>query len=65
MLLEHLDGELDEESSRRIEQHLAACRGCFTRAEFERHLRARIAEAGAVEAPASLRERIRFLIERF
>lgn len=64
-LFAYLDGELDAVTGEGIELHLEACRGCFSRAEFERRLRARLAEAAAVEAPEALRRRIRSLIERF
>jgi anti-sigma factor (TIGR02949 family) len=64
-LLEYLDRELDADAQRDIEHHLETCRACFTRAEFERRLRARVAEAGEVKAPQSLRRRIRALIGRY
>jgi len=64
-LFAYLDGELDAVIGEDIERHLEACRGCFSRAEFERRLRAKLAEAAAVEAPEALRRRIRLLIERF
>ena len=64
-LLEYLDRELDSGAQRDIEHHLETCRACFTRAEFERRLRARVAEAGEVKAPQSLRRRIRALIGRY
>ena len=64
-LFAFLDRELDDELSQRIDHHLARCRDCFSRAEFERRLRARLAEAGEAEAPASLRLRTRRLLERF
>ena len=64
-LLEYLDGELDEVDRSRMERHLETCRGCFTRAEFERRLRARVAETGSSRAPESFRQRIRGLMERF
>jgi mycothiol system anti-sigma-R factor len=64
-LLEYLDRELDAEAQRDVERHLETCRACFTRAEFERRLRARVAEAGEAKAPQSLRRRIRALIGRY
>lgn len=64
-LLEYLDRELDAEAQRDIERHLETCRGCFSRAEFERRLRSRVTEAGEVKAPESLRRRIRALIGRY
>tara|TARA_R110002049_G_scaffold111844_4_gene261154 strand:- start:773 stop:1006 length:234 start_codon:yes stop_codon:yes gene_type:complete len=64
-LLEFLDDEIDSVTEQRISEHLAHCRACFSRAEFERRLRARIAESGDVQAPESLRRRIRSLLDRY
>jgi len=64
-LLEYLDRELDAAAQQEVERHLEACRGCFSRAEFERRLRARVAETGDVKAPESLRERVRTLVARY
>lgn len=64
-LFEYLDHALDAQTSAEIERHLDACRGCFSRAEFERRLRARVAETGTASAPATLRARIKALIDRF
>jgi anti-sigma factor (TIGR02949 family) len=64
-LLAYLDQALDAPLSAEMEQHLASCRGCFSRAEFERRLRQRVAETGTVTAPDSLRDRIKALTDRF
>ena len=64
-LLAYLDQELTPETSAEIDRHLAECRGCFSRAEFERRLRSRVAATGTASAPESLRARIKALIERF
>lgn len=64
-LLEYLDRELDAPTQRRMERHLETCRGCFSRAEFERRLRQRVAETGEAKAPDSLRRRVRALMDRF
>ncbi len=64
-LFAFLDCELDTERQQRIEQHLHRCRDCFTRAEFERRLRARIREASEVEAPERLRQRVKGLLHEF
>jgi anti-sigma factor (TIGR02949 family) len=64
-LLEYLDRELDAAAQLEVERHLETCRGCFSRAEFERRLRARVAETGDVKAPESLRRRIRALVARY
>lgn len=64
-ILEYLDGELDEAAERQMDRHLRTCRGCFTRAEFERRLRRLVAETGSAPAPRSLRRRVRGLMDRF
>ena len=64
-LLAYLDRELDDGISERIEAHLERCRDCFTRAEFERHLRDRVREAAATQAPETLHRRLRKLIDSF
>ena len=64
-LLEYLDCELDAHTSSEIDQHLEECRGCFSRAEFERRLNARLRDSGSEPAPSSLRDRIKDLMERF
>ncbi len=64
-LFAFLDHELDEDRQQRIEHHLTRCRDCFTRAEFERRLRARIREASEVKAPERLRRRVKGLLNEF
>jgi anti-sigma factor (TIGR02949 family) len=64
-LFEFIDRELDESARREVEQHLETCRGCFSRAEFERRLRARVAQAAEERAPERLRQRIRLLMDRY
>jgi anti-sigma factor (TIGR02949 family) len=64
-LMAYLDHEVDSEAAANIEHHLEVCRGCFSRAEFERHLREHVRAAGAQRAPDSLRMRIKQIIDRF
>lgn len=64
-LFSYLDGEIDRERMAAIERHLERCRDCFTRAEFERRLRQRTAQAATVQAPGRLRQRIRKLIDSY
>jgi anti-sigma factor (TIGR02949 family) len=64
-LLTYLDHELEAETSSRIAHHLELCRGCFSRAEFERKLKAHLRSCGTVRAPARLRSRLKQLIDRF
>lgn len=64
-LFDYLDRELDDQQAASIERHLHRCRDCFTRAEFEKRLRARVEATGTAAAPPRLRRRIRELIDRF
>jgi anti-sigma factor (TIGR02949 family) len=55
-LFTYLDGELTHDHAIAIDRHLERCRDCFSRAEFEKRLRARIrdsAKARGARAPAS------------
>lgn len=63
-LFEHLDRELDPAHAAAIDRHLAGCRGCFTRAEFERRL-LDLMRAQSAEAPHALRDRIARVVEDF
>ncbi|MCE8018001.1 anti-sigma factor [Halomonas sp. MCCC 1A17488] len=64
-LFDYLDRELDPQEATDVERHLHRCRDCFTRAEFERRLRARVTATGTAKAPPRLHQRIRTLLDRF
>ena len=64
-LLEYLDRELGMVKHREVEHHLDICRGCFSRAEFEQRLKARLREAGRETAGESFGERIKLLLRGF
>lgn len=64
-LMAYLDHEIDGAAAANIEHHLEACRGCFSRAEFERHLKEHVHAAGSQTAPATLRARIKQIVEKF
>jgi anti-sigma factor (TIGR02949 family) len=64
-LAEYLDAELREEGRNEMEQHLARCRSCFSRVEFEKRLKAETAALGREPASAELERRIRELVETF
>lgn len=65
MLAEHLDGELDEPHQHDVEDHLRTCRSCYSRAEFERRLKAQVGELRAQAVQPGFEQRIRELIGRF
>lgn len=64
-LFDYLDRELDGQQAADIERHLARCRDCFTRAEFEKRLRARVEASGTATTPPRLRRRLRDLLDHF
>ena len=64
-LLHYLDGEIDAAKRAEIDRHLQECRGCYSRAEFEKALRDKIGKLGEEKAPASLRQRIKALMDAF
>jgi anti-sigma factor RsiW len=65
LLAEHLDGELADAQNTAVEQHLARCRSCFSRAEFERRLKARLVTLRNQPLETTFEERIRSLIGQF
>lgn len=64
-LVAYLDRETDAHTTADIARHLEECRGCFSRAEFERRLKAQVRAAGSRAAPERLRARIRKLVDKF
>lgn len=65
-LYAYLDGELkDEDSILKFKQHLAHCRSCYSRSELETELNQRIKTSGKAATPATLKTRLRKVIEDF
>jgi anti-sigma factor (TIGR02949 family) len=65
LLAEYLDGELAQGDRSTLERHLAICRGCFSRTEFERLLRERLASLGSEPPTPAFAQRVRTMVERF
>ncbi len=59
-LFAFLDGELDGDLEQRLEAHVARCKHCFERADFERRFLAALKQAKecAECCPKELRERV-------
>lgn len=58
-LFDFLDGECAEEVESRLKAHVARCRHCFERADFERRFLEAVHAARAGETcPKALRERV-------
>jgi anti-sigma factor (TIGR02949 family) len=65
-LYAYLNGELkDPDAVAKIEHHLDHCRSCFSRAQIERELNARLKQSGNDTPPESLQNRLKKLIDNF
>ena len=64
-LAEYLDGELNSDDAKGVASHLETCRSCYSRAEFERLLKTRVAELRACEMESDFERRIRTMIRDF
>jgi anti-sigma factor (TIGR02949 family) len=63
-LYAYLDGEInDDESIEKVEHHLQHCHSCFTRSQLEGLLTERMRLAASKQAPDSLQDRVRKLID--
>ena len=65
LLAAHLDGELEDDGRHDVETHLALCRSCFSRAEFEGRLKAQLGTLREQPSQAAFEARIRALIGQF
>ena len=64
-LYDYLDQELAGSTQVDIDEHIKDCRECFSRAEFERALRKKVAGSIEADTPADTRNRLEALIKRF
>lgn len=66
-LAAYLDGELQTASQQEVEDHIARCRSCYSRAEFERRMKQELAALaqGRADVPAAFSDRIRRLLGQF
>jgi anti-sigma factor RsiW len=65
LLATYLDGELAGAHRDDVDGHLARCRSCFSRAEFERRLKAQLSALRTEPVRPLLEDRIRDVIARF
>ncbi len=61
-LFAYLDSELDSSTQAEIDRHLRRCHDCFSRKEFERRLREKVAASGTEKAPDRLKRRVESLL---
>ncbi|MFT7533132.1 MAG: anti-sigma factor (TIGR02949 family) [Gammaproteobacteria bacterium] len=64
-LFAFLDQEIDALSEDDIAAHINGCRECYSRAEFEKTLRQKVASSAEVKTPDDVRGRLDFLIKQF
>lgn len=61
----YVDNEIEAPRRAAIARHLQTCRGCFSRFEFERRLKARLKDAGREAVSPALAERVQRVLEDF
>ena len=64
-LFDYLDHELNEHQHAEMEHHLKICRSCYSRAEFERRLKAKLGAAAAEKPTEEFSRRVRILLRSF
>lgn len=61
----YLDRELGERERAAMQEHMRACKGCFSRMEFERLLKGKVKSLREEEATPRVSKRIRSLLKAF
>jgi len=64
-LFEFIDRELPEDRRDEMQHHLHTCHSCYSRAEFEARLKAKLGELKKDDPDGTVRERIKNLFESF
>lgn len=64
-LAAYLDGEMQGSGDRDVEQHLARCRSCYSRAEFEKRMKQQLGSLSRSDVRPEFAERMRGLLDRF
>jgi anti-sigma factor RsiW len=62
LLAAYLDGELPQLDERSVQQHMQQCHACYSRAEFERRLKARLTELSRSQVSPALESRVHALM---
>lgn len=63
-LFEYIDNELNAHKHEQMEDHLAKCRSCYSRLEFEKRLHNHITQATKQKAPEALQNKLKLLIQK-
>ena len=64
-LAAYIDGELDSAADGDVGRHLERCQSCYSRADFERRLKDRLARLGEAKVPPEFAARVQRLIDTF
>ena len=64
-IFDYIDAELGVERRRELEQHLERCQSCFSRVEFEKRMKAHLAELAREPVDPSLERRVRAILDGF
>lgn len=64
-IFEFIDHELGKAERDAMERHLHTCKSCFSRAEFEQRLKAKLGKLRESALPASTSGRIKSLLKSF
>jgi anti-sigma factor (TIGR02949 family) len=64
-IFEYVDHELGEAERATMERHLHTCHSCYSRAEFEARLKAKLGELKKDDPDGTVRGRIKNLFESF
>jgi mycothiol system anti-sigma-R factor len=62
---DYLDQEITPESCAEVKKHLDLCRSCFSRLEFQRHLREKMRDKTNHICPEKLKQRIQKLVDLY
>ena len=65
LLAAYIDHELGSNEHLAVEEHLKLCRSCCSRAEFEQHLKAELAQLRRTDVSPGFKRRIQELIGQF
>lgn len=65
LLAAYLDHEISEPERREVGRHLETCRHCYSRAEFEKRLKAQVATLRRSTPDPRLEERVRGVLRQF
>jgi anti-sigma factor (TIGR02949 family) len=65
LLAVFLDGELQGGPYAAVERHLEVCRSCYSRAEFERRLKAEVRRLRREEVSSGFEARVRSILDSF